>query len=69
MNRWRARLAELQGEAFALPVRAQNVQIVQKSRSVPTFEHFEQFEQRPDSAWAAEDGAWTDAIEATQPGR
>ena len=61
MNRWRARLAELQG--CALPVRVQNVQIVQKSRSVPTFEHFEQFEQRPGSASAAEDGAWTVAEE------
>jgi hypothetical protein len=56
MNRWRARLGELQSNAAAGSAPVQNVQIVQKSSSVLAFEHFEQFEQRsapaPSGAWA-----------------
>jgi hypothetical protein len=45
MNRWRSRLAELQGDsAEALPV--QNVRNVQNMPPGPTFEHFEQYGQR-----------------------
>ena len=62
MNRWRARLAELQSDAFAPPAHVQNVQIVQKSPSVPTSEHFEQFEQQPEPA-RHQDDTWTDAQE------
>ena len=61
MNRWRVRLAELQGDAFAPPAHVQIVQIVQKSPSVPPSEHFEQFEQGPKPPPAAQDGTWTDA--------
>ena len=60
MNRWRARLVELQSDAFAPPARVQNVQ---KSFSVPACEHFEQFEQRTGSTPAAQIGTWTDAQE------
>ena len=63
MNRWRARLAELQSDVFAPPRHVQNVQIVQKSPSVPPSEHFEQFEQRPEPAPAAKDNTWTDGEE------
>ena len=63
MNRWRARLAELQSDAFAPPRHVQNVQIVQKSSSVPPSEHFEQFEQRPEPAPAAQNDTWTEAEE------
>jgi hypothetical protein len=56
MNRWRARLAELQSNAAAGSAPVQNVQIVQKSPSVPAFEHFEQFEQR---SAPAPNGTWT----------
>ena len=59
MNRWRARLVELQSDALAPPARVQNVQNVEKSSSVPACEHFEQFEQRTGSTPAA----WADAEE------
>jgi hypothetical protein len=62
MNRWRARLAELRGDAFTPPAHVQNVQIVQKS-SFPTSEHFEQIEHRHEPLTALHDGAWTDAEE------
>jgi len=61
MNRWRARLAKLD-ETVALPEHVQNVQIVQKSLSVPAFEQFEQFEQPPELA-SAQGGTWTDTQE------
>ena len=61
MNRWRARLAELQSDAFALP--AQNVQIVQKPSVLPTSEHFEHFEQQPEPVPVAQNDTWTDAEE------
>jgi hypothetical protein len=67
MNRWRARLAELQGDSLAPSAHVQNVQNVQKSSSVPSSdpssEHFEQIEQRPDAVTAAQDDLWTDAKE------
>jgi hypothetical protein len=63
MNRWRARLAELRGDAFTPPAHVQNVQIVQKSSSFPTSEHFEQIEHRHEPLTALHDGAWTDAEE------
>ena len=63
MNRWRARLAELQRNGCAPSARVQNVQIVQKSPSVPTYEHFEQIEQRPELVSAPRDDIWTDAEE------
>jgi hypothetical protein len=50
MNRWRVRLAELQRDCIAEPGNVRNVQIVQKSASIPAFEHFEQFEQQPEAA-------------------
>ena len=46
MNRWRTRLAELQGARHEMPCTVQNVQIVQNPIPNSTFEHFEQFEQR-----------------------
>jgi hypothetical protein len=61
MNRWRARLAKLD-ETVALPAHVQNVLIVQKSLSVPAFEHFEQFEQPPELT-SARESTWTDAEE------
>jgi hypothetical protein len=63
MNRWRARLVELQSDASALPAHVQNVQNVQKSRSVPACEHFEQFEQRTAATSAAQISTWADAQE------
>ena len=45
MNRWQARLAELQGDTSAPPAHVQNVQNVQKSFAPPLFEHFGQIEQ------------------------
>jgi hypothetical protein len=62
MNRWRGRLATLQRDVLTVPVLVQNVQNVQKSLSVPPYEHFEQFEQPPEPA-PAQDGTWTDAEE------
>ena len=61
MNRWRARLAELQSEAFEPPARVQIVQFVQSSSSAPTSEHFEQIERPPEPLAAARDDSWTDA--------
>ena len=46
MNRWRTRLAELQGARDEMPCTVQNVQIVQNLLPTSTFEHSEQFEQR-----------------------
>ena len=63
MNRWRARLVELQSESLATPAHVQNVQIVQKPLSAHTSEHFEQIEQRPEPATSAQDDPWTDAEE------
>jgi hypothetical protein len=63
MNRWRARLAKLQSEVSAQPAHVQNVQIVQKSPSPHTSEHFEQIEQRPERVTAAHDDTWTGAEE------
>ena len=63
MNRWRARLAELQSDACTSPARVQNVQNVQKPPSPPASEHFEQFERRPEPALAAKDDTWTDGEE------
>ena len=62
MNRWRARLAELQDDAFAPPAQVQNVQIVQNSLTPLTFEHFEQIEQ-PETVSPAQDGVWSDVQE------
>jgi hypothetical protein len=45
MNRWRYRLAELQGDAEAASA-VQNVQFVQRLRCTSTFEHSEQIEHR-----------------------
>jgi len=61
MNRWRARLAELQGDVPAPLAHVQNVQNV-RTLSVPPFEHFEQFEHRSRLA-PAQDRTWTDAQE------
>jgi hypothetical protein len=63
MNRWRARLVELQSESLATPAHVQNVQIVQKPPSAHTSEHFEQIEQRPEPATSVQDDTWTDAEE------
>jgi hypothetical protein len=49
VNRWRQRLAELNGAAecvLGLSTHAQNVQNVQNPNPTTTFEHFEQIEQR-----------------------
>jgi hypothetical protein len=56
MNRWRSRLAALQTGAVEPRATVQNVQIVQKSSSVPSFERFEPIE--PHTA-----GTWTDTQE------
>ena len=61
MNRWRARLAELQSDTFAPTERVQNVQIVQKSCSGPPFERFEQIEHRCEPTPSAQGSAWTEA--------
>ncbi len=53
MNRWRHRLAQMQGAipaAPALPAAVQNVQNVQNPPPGPIFEHFEQIEQRTEEA-------------------
>jgi hypothetical protein len=63
MNRWRARLAELQGDAFTPAAHVQNVQIVQNSASVPAFEHFEQIEHRREPVPTPQPDTWTDAQE------
>ena len=63
MNRWRARLAELQSDSLTSPAHVQNVQIVQKSPSPQTSEHIEQIEQRREPVTAAQDDTWTDAEE------
>jgi hypothetical protein len=63
MNRWRARLVELQGDSHAPSAHVQNVQIVQKSQSPLTSEHIEQIEQRRELVTAAQDDTWTDAQE------
>jgi hypothetical protein len=49
MNRWRARLTELQG-ADTGSLHVQNVQNVQNSPSTLTFEHFERFEHCPETS-------------------
>jgi hypothetical protein len=59
MNRWRARLSELESDAPAPPAHVQNVQ---KPLSSPTFEHFEQFEQQSEPLPTA-NAAWTEAEE------
>lgn len=59
MNRWRVRLAELQGDAFAPPAHVQNVQYVQK---LSPSEHFEQIEQRSEAP-TTQDDTWADANE------
>jgi hypothetical protein len=46
MSRWHARLAELRALRSAAPAPVQNVQIVQNAIPIPTFERFEQIEQR-----------------------
>ena len=63
MNRWRARLVELQSDSLSPPTHVQNVQIVQKSQSPLTSEHIEQIEQRRELVTAAQDDTWTDAEE------
>ncbi len=63
MNRWRARLAELQGDAFEPPARVPNVQNVQKSLSSPVFEHFEQIEHRFEPTPTAPSNTGSDAYE------
>jgi hypothetical protein len=63
MNRWRARLVELQRESLATPAHVQNVQIVQKPPSAHPSEHFEQIEQGPEAVTAVQDDTWTDAEE------
>jgi hypothetical protein len=62
VNRWRVRLAELQGDAFALPADVQNVQIVQKSApSLFSSEHFERIEHGPEPLpTPQDDSTWTD---------
>jgi hypothetical protein len=62
MSRWHTRLAELRGNAHAIPARVQNVQNVQNSSVPLTFEHIEQIEQ-PEERSLAQDGAWSDAHE------
>jgi hypothetical protein len=59
MNRWRTRLAELQGASHEMPCTVQNVQIVQNPTAVPPSEHFEQIEQ-PEPVPAAQHGTWVD---------
>jgi hypothetical protein len=44
MNRWRSRLADLQGGSMEAPTAVQIVQNVQNSFQGPTFEQFERFE-------------------------
>ena len=61
MNRWRARLAELQGARDEVPCTVQNVQIVQNPLPDSTFEHSEQFEQRAEAIERTR--AWSDAEE------
>jgi hypothetical protein len=63
MNRWRARLAELQGDGPTPPAHVQYVQIVQSSPSIPTSEHFEHIEQRPEPAPAAQGNNWSEVEE------
>ena len=63
MNRWRARLVELQSVSLTPPAHVQNVQNVQKSQSPLTSEHIEQIEQRRELVSAAQDDTWTDAEE------
>jgi hypothetical protein len=63
MNRWRARLAQLQSDVFVPPAHVQNVQMVQKSPSSLAFEHFEQIEQVPETSPAPQDDTWSDAEE------
>lgn len=47
MNRWRSRLAELQGSGVEVPTAVQRVQNVHNRLPSPTFEQFEHFEQHP----------------------
>ena len=61
MNRWRARLAELQSDTFAPTGRVQNAQIVQKSCSVPPFERFEQIEHQCEPTLSAQGDTRTEA--------
>lgn len=63
MNRWRARLAELHGDAFGPPAHVQNVQNVQKSSSFPASEHFEQIEHRSEPVPTPRPDNWTNAEE------
>jgi hypothetical protein len=63
VNRWRARLGELQANAAVSLARVQNVQNVQNSSSVPSFEHFEQIERPPKAGPSAQNGSWSDAEE------
>jgi hypothetical protein len=61
MSRWRARLAELQGETHCPPARVQIVQNVQNPAHAAPFEQIEQFEQhaKPTEPPAV---AWTEAL-------
>jgi hypothetical protein len=63
MSRWHARLAELRGAIPASLVHVQNVQIVQKSSSVSSFEHFEQIELPCGLAPAPQEDTWTEVEE------
>jgi hypothetical protein len=58
VNRWRPRLAELQGDAAVSSARVQNVQNVQNSQSGLAFERFEQIERQ--AATAAQNGSESD---------
>ena len=67
MNRWRARLVELQSDSNALSAHVQNVQIVQKSQSPLTSEHIEQIEQQRELVTAAQGDTWAEALARLDP--
>jgi len=60
VNRWHARLVELQDNDCSPSECVQKVQNVQKSPPVSSCEHIERFEQR---AGPAQNDAWTDVQE------
>jgi hypothetical protein len=63
MNRWRARLVELQSDAPTPRTHVQNVQNVQNPPPLLTSEHFEHFEQWPEPVPPAQKDTWDDAEE------
>jgi hypothetical protein len=62
MNRWRLRLAELQGAHAGVRDVVQNVQNVQNPTAAPTFGHSEQVEQPIDNLQAPSN-VWSEAEE------